>query len=260
MFKKATQVQMKLHRFSTLTPLLVHMGCATSKAITSPAYTPPGAPAIAKRIPETQGEKTLLGRFGPTYCVDNPDADALVHADVTEPTPPQTAPWRIENGMVGEIAVGKPIPQSAFDIEGKSARQLLYRKLRWKSYPRAMRAGLVDMDGFRVMRLPTLDLEIRLTLKDNVFSIEPGPTVRTPDGLGIGSTIEDMEKVHGQRNLSYVPEPFHCVATIPDHHTSFLFLDCTSACAGAGARAVYIGGYDGPEDELPWGDDPPGTE
>ena len=47
MFKKATQVRMKLHRFSTLTPLLVHMGCATSKAITSPAYTPPGAPAIA---------------------------------------------------------------------------------------------------------------------------------------------------------------------------------------------------------------------
>ncbi|MGB0638942.1 MAG: hypothetical protein ACPGTU_06405 [Myxococcota bacterium] len=251
---------MKPHRFSILTPLLVHMGCATGKAIPSPTYTPPAAPAIAKRIPETQGEKTLLGRFGPTYCVDNPEVITAAHEVKTEPTPPQTAPWRIENGMVGEIEVGKPIPQSAFDIEGKSARQLLHRKLRWKSYPRAMRAGLVDMDGFRVMRLPTLDLEIRLTLKDNVFSIEPGPTVRTADGLGIGSTIEELENIHGQRKLSYVPEPFHCVATIPDHHTSFLFVDCASACAGAGARAVYIGGYDGPEDELPWGDDPVGTE
>jgi hypothetical protein len=198
--------------------------------------------------------------MGPIYCVDNPEVGTPVHTEARDPTPHQTAPWRIENGTVGDIEFGKPIPQSAFDIEGKSARHLLHRKLRWKSYPAAMRAGLVDMEGFRVMRLPTLDLKVRLTLKDNVFSIEPGPSVRTPDGLGIGSTIDDLEKIHGQQQLSFLPEPFICVATIPNHGVSFLFMDCTSACAGAGTRAVYISGYEGPEDELPWGEDPLGTE
>jgi hypothetical protein len=249
---------MQSHHFSVLSLLLLSVGCATNKAAVGTVESPPAAipQDIPERIPEAQGEKTLLGSSGPTICVPNPAFNGSATVKPSAPKQAQTAPWAIGQKGVGEIAVGKPIPQSAFDIEGQTAKQLVQDKMRGKSAEEGMMAGLIDMDGFKVMRLPVLDLKIRLTLKDNVFSIEPGPSVRTPDGFGVGSTMDELEAAYGQMRLTRLPEPFHCATSALNLDAGFMYSDCESACAGEGAQRVYIGGYDGPEDELPWGEDP----
>jgi hypothetical protein len=68
--------------------------------------------------------------------------------------------------------------------------------------------------------------------------------------------IDELEEVHGQMQLTRLPEPFHCATSTRDLYAGFMYSNCESACAGEGTQKVYIGGYDGPEDELPWGEDP----
>ena len=242
---------MQSHPFSVLSLVLVSISLGSTKVAADPVA--PVSTDIPKRIPEAEGKKNFLASSGPTICVANPAFTESVKPEPDSHKPIQRAPWGIIKSGVGEIQVGKPIPQSAFDIEGQTAKQLLHDKIRGKTTEEAMMAGLVDMEGFGVMRLPILDLKIRLTHKDNVFSIEPGPTVRTPEGFGLGTTLDELEQVHGQLHLYHLPEPFHCATSSLNLHAGFMFTDCESACAGEGAQKVYIGGYDGPEDELPWG-------
>ena len=168
------------------------------------------------------------------------------------------SPEGVTNGAV-TLAVGKPIPG---ELSRYQEQDLLTQwQEQWRALAKdgvddyaAMAAGLIDQDGFRMLTMERIDARARLTHKDNVFGILPGPSLRTREGTGLGSTLAELEAAHGPYHMCRIPEPYHCSVYFPTlPHVSFLFRDCDKACLGDAVLEVYVGGYEGPEDELPWG-------
>ena len=168
-------------------------------------------------------------------------------------------PQGVSDGSV-TLVVGQALPPEVLYHKGVN---LLDRWAeRWEEFAKngeddweAMGAGLVDQDGFRMLDLEAFDASVQLTNKDNVYAVFPGVGLRTPQGTGLGSTLTELAAAHGRYYMTRVPEPYHCAVTFDGPvPASFLFRDCQRACLGDAALQVYMGGYDGPEDELPWGD------
>ena len=164
----------------------------------------------------------------------------------------------LSDGQVVLVA-GKPIPDELLVYQG---RELLAQwRQQWEALAEnglddtePMAAGLVDQLGFRILELERVDARIRLTEKDNVFGFYAGPSLRTRQGTGLGSTLPELEAAHGPSFLGRVPEPYHCSVSFASlSRVNFFFRDCDRACLGDAVLQVYVGGYEGPEDELPWG-------
>lgn len=68
-----------------------------------------------------------------------------------------------------------------------------------------MEEGLIDQEGFRTLQMKSLDLTIRMTWKNRVISLYPGPTLQTKGGVGIGSTLGQLLDAHGDYTLSRIP-------------------------------------------------------
>lgn len=170
-------------------------------------------------------------------------------------------PDGVSNGAV-TLVVGKSIPTELSHDQGRDL--LAHWEEQWRTLAKdgtddfdAMEAGLIDQDGFRMLTMERIDARARLTHKDNVFGILPGPSLRTREGTGLGSTLAELEEAHGPYYMCRIPEPYHCSVYFPTlPHVSFLFRDCDKACLGDAVLEVYVGGYEGPEDELPWGRSP----
>ncbi|MEE2961733.1 MAG: hypothetical protein VYA34_13395 [Myxococcota bacterium] len=156
---------------------------------------------------------------------------------------------------VGDLVPGKQLPASALSLEGKTKEEIFHDGFEGKEDEQAMMDGHIDQVGFRIIQFPKADLRVRMTLKDRVYGIYPGPTLRTAEGTGLGSSLKELEAAHGNVTLYHIPEPYMCAVKVPNYdNVTFLFTNCDWACGNEGAREVYIGGYEGEADELPWGD------
>ena len=178
----------------------------------------------------------------------------------------QTGAWFLtpEGASDGQasLVAGRPIPDSILQHQGgdlladwRTRLDALLKDGQEEWAP--MEAGLIDQDGFGVLTLEQIDARVRLTHKYNVFGFYAGPRLRTREGTGLGSTLQELEAAHGPAFMTPVPEPYHClVSFLSQGRVSFLFRGCQQACLGDGVLSIYVGGYDGPEEELPWGNHP----
>ena len=167
----------------------------------------------------------------------------------------------VTNGTV-TLVVGAPLPADLAHHEGRDL--IAQWQERWNSLAEnglddmeAMQAGLVDQDGFRTLDVKRIDATVRLTLRDKVYGVYAGHGLRTRGGAGVGSTLDELAAAHGPYSMHRIPEPYHCsvgFSALPN--VNFLFRDCERACLGDAVLQVYVGGYEGPEDELPWGESP----
>lgn len=173
----------------------------------------------------------------------------------TTPFEENASGWKIHARGVGDLIPGNPIPDSALHIEGKSRVEIFDDGFGKVSEEEAMRRGYIDQTGFRIIRFQKLGLRARVTLKNRLFALYPGRSLRTAEGTGVGSTLKELQEAHGKVNMTIFPEPYECAISIPGYNAlTFLFRDCDWACGNQGALEVYIGGYDGEEEELPWGE------
>jgi hypothetical protein len=167
------------------------------------------------------------------------DAGALPH---TPPRPKPQKPARaIENGAVGDIVVGKPIPEKYLNDAKYEARWV---------------ADAQPMEGFLIGEPP-----IWVTIRGPLYEVEPGPIeelkeklapkalevaraggpvlailieaagIETAEGIGVGSTYAELVSVYGPIKLLRNPEEFDsnptCNATVsalPSVH--FLLATC----------------------------------
>ena len=167
---------------------------------------------------------------------------------------PNASGWYIHAQGVGELSPGKEIPESALKIEGKSRAEFFDDGFAEASEDEFLRGGFVDQDGLRIMRFSKLDLQAKVTLKNTIFALYPGESIRTIEGTGVGSTLRELEAAYGEVSMSILPEPYECGVYIPKYpNLAFLFRNCDSACGSQGASKVHVGGYDSDESELPWG-------
>ena len=84
------------------------------------------------------------------------------------------------------------------------------------------------------------------------MALYPGPTLKTKEGTGVGSTLGQLIQAHGAYALTHIPEPYHCSISMKGlDGVYFYFDDCEAACAGGKVKVVYAPGSD------PWPDDVP---
>ena len=171
-----------------------------------------------------------------------------------KPIQPNPSGWSIHAQGVGDLSPGKEIPESALSIEGKSGAAFFDDGFADLNDEERFRGGFVDQEGFRIIRFPTLDLQARVTLKNRIFALYPGESLRTAEGTGLGSTLRELKAAHGDVSLTIIPEPYECSVSVPQYpNLTFLFRNCDWACGSQGASLVEIGGFNGDESELPWG-------
>lgn len=175
----------------------------------------------------------------------------------TPPKPKPPLPERvIENGNVGELVVGKPIPEKL--LEG--ARY----EARWV-------ADAQPMDGFYVGDPPIL-----AAIKGPLYDVEPGPLeplkeklapkalemarggavvlgilieaqgVTTAKGIGVGSTAAELERAHGKIQLVRNPEEFDnnitCRATPADlPRVHFHLATCKEGTEYGPVKRIIVG-------------------
>ena len=149
----------------------------------------------------------------------------------------------ITAGAVGDIRTGEPLPPTVLEEERKDAHELFFGPLEGVDPNQAMMDGAMDQWGYRIIQLSQRDLRVQMNDPTRVRSIDPGPSLKTPGGTGVGSTLGQLLFAHGGFFLNHVPEPYHCAVTVPNlAGVSFLFDDCEAACSGSPVRRVYVSG------------------
>ncbi len=129
-------------------------------------------------------------------------------------------PWRITSSGVGDVEIGKPLPTTLL-TRMELTRDDLYAQGRFSS------------QGFLVIRLEHMNIEVTLLTDGRVLSIRPGVDVRTLHNAGIGSDIRSLQAVYDGVTLEAASEPYACSATSPDlPGVRFVFTDCEKACSG----------------------------
>ena len=132
--------------------------------------------------------------------------------------------WTITQGAVGEIALGMPLPLFV-----------------WGLLPDCHPTRYGDNLPAIGCDLPARDLSVRLGRFTRVQGIVPGPTYRTAQGTGQGSTLAELVAAHDGIVTSPIPEPYTCVARTPDlPDVYFEFTSCEAAASGAGVARVHI--------------------
>lgn len=194
----------------------------------------------------------------------SPDTVEVAHADAganETPTPPKPKPplpeRLIENGNVGELVVGKPIPEKLLTGARYEARWV---------------ADAQPMDGFYVGDPPIL-----ASIKGPLYDVEPGPLeplkeklapkalemakagavvnmilieapgITTAKGIGVGSTSAELERAHGKIQLVRNPEEFDsnitCRATPADlPRVHFHLATCKEGTEYGPVKRIIVGG------------------
>lgn len=129
-------------------------------------------------------------------------------------------PWRITSSGVGDVEIGKPLPDAVIARMGLTRQELNSQ-------------GRRNRNGFLVLRLEHMSIEVTLLNDETVMSIRPGIDVRTDANVGIGSDIRAIQSVYDLVTLDVASEPYSCAAASPDlPGVRFVFTDCEKACAG----------------------------
>jgi hypothetical protein len=92
-------------------------------------------------------------------------------------------------------------PQSVLKLEGKTYEALYFDPIKGRTEIQNMRDGHIDQDGYRNIKLSKVDLTIRVTDQKKVMCLYPGPSLRTAQGTGVGSTLGQLLKAHGAYTL-----------------------------------------------------------
>ena len=111
--------------------------------------------------------------------------------------------------------------------------------------------GLRDQEGYPLVTFSELDVVARLTHDHTLLGVWVGSTVRTEQGIGVGSTLSELEAAHGELTQYDIPEPYHCAVGVSDlDHVAFFFKDhCSDLQPHTPCAAVYVGGYEDPDME-----------
>lgn len=146
------------------------------------------------------------------------------HEVQNRPTPQFQAehamPWRITSSGVGDVKIGKVLPDTVMTRMGFTRTQIESQ-------------GRRNRNGFLVVRLDHMNIEVTLLNDETVMSIRPGVHVRTDANVGIGSDIKALQSVYELVTLDLASEPYSCAAASPDlPGVRFVFTDCEKACAG----------------------------
>lgn len=180
-----------------------------------------------------------------TQCPDTVEAQPIVQT-----TPPTD--WFIHAGGVGSIASDGPFPAVVLAMEGGTYEELIINPVAAVDDDQAGRAGLIDQWGYRTFKMKKLDLTIRVSRSGRVLALYPGPTLKTKEGLGIGSTLGQLIHVYGEYAYTRIPEPYHCSISMRGlDGVHFYFDDCEAACAGGKVKFVYSPGSDSSPDDEP---------
>jgi hypothetical protein len=154
------------------------------------------------------------GRF--IGCVILPKA-------VSEPsqfTPSRKPPWMIKSNGVGDVNIGQRLTDAVVAREGVT-RNKLYQ------------SGRFNPDGFVVLRLQHMKIQVTLLADERVMSIRPSSNIKTDGDIGIGSNLRDLNSAHRGVTLEKISKPYACAASSRDlPGVRFVFLDCRKACLG----------------------------
>lgn len=181
-------------------------------------------------------------------------------AGALPPTPPRTKPEKparaIEDGAVGDIVIGKPIPEKYLNDAKYEARWV---------------ADAQPMDGFLIG-----EPVIWATIRGPLYDVEPGPLeplkeklapealkvaragapvlailieqpgITTADGIGVGSTHAELVTAYGPIKLLRNPEEFDsnptCNATVaPLPHVHFLLATCKEGSEYGPVKRILLG-------------------
>lgn len=135
--------------------------------------------------------------------------------------------WEIGKDGVDDVILGRPLPAKV--LKGEKQR-----------YDR-MIADFVPVKGF-VLKQPPVTVVLK---KGKVYMIIiDGPGLKTADGLGLGSTLDDIRKRYQEVYFNHVPPTFgndEAVAFSKEApNIKFYFTDVESASKGKGAIRIML--------------------
>jgi len=150
--------------------------------------------------------------------------------------------WQIHAQGVGDLWIGETLPSTLLKKEGSDPVQEFMKKVKGLDSNALLNQGLVNQAGYPIIRLKNLEITLSFAQEWRVLSIEPGPSILSQKGTGKGSSLAELKRAHGRFELHRNPEPYHCVATVPDvRWLAFRFSDCSAACQGERSQNVTVG-------------------